>query len=88
MTLNEEQLLKEQGLLPHGQVSFNVTDNLFDEWQDEVSNPDSKLSVNARQHIEHHLTNISKLVIDNPEIPGSTSANILRTINGHWSNND
>jgi hypothetical protein len=81
-------LLKEQELLDHGQVSFNVTDNLFDEWQDEVSNPDSKLSVNARQHIEHHLTNISKLVIDNPEIPGSTSANILRTINGHWNNND
>ena len=29
--------LKAQGLLSHGQVSFNVTDNLFDDWQDRFS---------------------------------------------------
>ena len=73
--------LKAQGLLSYGQVSFNVTDNLFDDWRDEVTDPNSKLSANARQHIEHHLTNISKLVIDHPELPGSASASILRTIN-------
>jgi hypothetical protein len=57
-------LLKEQGLLDHGLVSFNVTDNLFDDWRDETADSDSKLSEQAKQHIEHHLVNIDKLVID------------------------
>jgi hypothetical protein len=74
-------LLKELGLLEHGQVSFNVTDNLFDDWRDEVADTNSKLSIKAKQHIEHHLTDISKLVIDSPNISGSASANIPRTIN-------
>jgi hypothetical protein len=73
-------LLKEQGLLDHGLVSFNVTDNLFDDWRDEVADPNSKLSANAKQHIKHHLTDISKLVIDQREIPGSASADIPRNI--------
>jgi hypothetical protein len=76
--------LKAQGLLDHGQVSFNVTDNLFDDWQDEVADPDSKLSGNAKQHIEHHLTDISKLVIDRAELPGSASADILRDVDAFW----
>jgi hypothetical protein len=76
--------LKDQGLLPHGQVSFNVTDNLFDDWQDEIGDPNSKLSINAKQHIEHHLTDISKLVIDHPELPGSASADIPRDVDAFW----
>jgi hypothetical protein len=77
-------LLKEQGLLNHGQVSFNVTDNIFDDWQDEVTDTNSKLSVNARQHIEYHLLGISKLVIDHPELPGSASADIPRGNDAFW----
>ena len=77
-------LLKEQGLLNHGQVSFNVTDNLFDDWQDETADPNSKLSANAKQHIEHHLTDINKLVIDRAELPGSISADIPRDIDAFW----
>jgi hypothetical protein len=77
-------LLEEQGLLDHGQISFNVTDNLFDDWRDEVADPDSKLSANARQHIENHLTDISKLVIDHPELPGSASADIPRDVDAFW----
>jgi hypothetical protein len=76
--------LKELELLKHGQVSFNVTDNLFDDWQDEVADPISKLSVDARQHIEQYLTGISKLVIDHPELPGSASADIPRGNNAFW----
>jgi hypothetical protein len=76
--------LKAQGLLPHGQVSFNVTDTLFDDWQDEVADLNSKLSVNAKQHIEHHLTDTSKLIIDHPELPGSASADIPRDIDAFW----
>ena len=75
--------LVESRLLDRGQVSFNVTDNLFDDWQDEVADPNSKLSDNARQHIEHHLTGISKLVIDNPELPGNASADIPRNIDSY-----
>jgi len=81
-------LLKEQGLLDHGQVSFNVTDNLFDDWQGETADPNTKLSKQARQHAEKHLVDINKLVIDHTEIHGSASANIPRTIEGHWPNND
>jgi len=78
-------LLKEQGLLEHGQVSFNVTDNLFDDWQDETADPNSKLSDTAKQHIEHHLTDISKLIIDKPELPGSASADIPRSNDAFWN---
>ena len=81
-------LLKEQGLLPQGQVSFNVTDNLFDDWQDETSDPDSKLTSNAKQHIERHLNGITKLIIDSSEVSGSASANIPRTIDRLDFNND
>jgi hypothetical protein len=78
-------LLKELGLLNHGQVSFNVTDNLFDDWQDETADPNSKLSANARQHTEHHLTDISKLIIDHAELPGSASADIPRDVDAFWN---
>jgi hypothetical protein len=80
--------LKELGLLNHGLVSFNVTDNLFDDWQDETADPTSKLSIDARQHAEHHLTGITKLVIDRSEVHGSASANIPRTIGGYNVEND
>jgi hypothetical protein len=74
-------LLKEAELLDKGLISFGVTDDLFDDWQDEVADPNTKLSQHARQHSEQHLTDISKLVIDSPNISGSASANIPRTIN-------
>ena len=80
-------LLKAQGLLEHGQVSFNVTDNLFDDWQDEVADPGTKLSEHARHHAETHLVNVNKLVIDNPTLHGSASADIPRTIDASWPNN-
>ena len=73
-------LLKELGLLDQGLVSFNVTDNLFDDWQDETADPNSKLSEKAKLHIEQHLTNIDKLVIDQTTIHGSASASIPHTI--------
>jgi hypothetical protein len=75
-------------LLEHGQVSFNVTDNLFDDWRDEVADTNTKLSNRARLHIERNLTDVDKLIIDHAELPGSASANIPRTIPGYWPNND
>ena len=76
--------LKELGLLEHGQVSFNVTDNLFDDWRDEISDPNSKLSEQAKQHAEKHLVDIDKLVIDNSSLPGSASADIPRSNDSFW----
>jgi hypothetical protein len=81
-------LLKELGLLDQNLVSFGVTDNLFDDWQDETSDTQSKLSDHAKLHAEQHLVNINKLVIDHASIHGSASANIPRTVLGWWPNND
>jgi hypothetical protein len=80
-------LLKELELIEKGLVSFNVTDNLFDDWRDEVADPNTKLSEHARQHAEMHLVNVDKLVIDNPTLPGSASADIPRTVDAIWPNN-
>lgn len=77
--------LVELGLLPYGQISFNVTDNLFDDWRDEVSDPDTKLSELAKQHAERYLTNIDKLIIDSAELPGSASADIPREVDALWN---
>jgi len=80
--------LVELGLINKGKVSFNVTDNLFDDWCDEVSNNKTKLSEHARRHAEQHLTGINKLSIDGTDLPGSVSADIPRDIKGYWPNND
>jgi len=77
--------LVELGLLPNGQVSFNVTDNVFDDWRDEVSDPNTKLSSKARSHADQYLTDINKLIIDQPELPGSASADIPRDIDALWN---
>lgn len=77
--------LAELGLLSHGQVSFNVTDNLFDDWRDEVNDPNTKLSGHACQHAEYYLPEINKLVIDRAELPGSASADIPREIDALWN---
>jgi hypothetical protein len=81
-------LLKEYNLLDYGLTSFNVIDSLFVNWRDETSNPNSKLSANAKLHIEKYLTSLDKLTIDGDLIHGKASANIPRTIDGYWPNND
>ena len=76
--------LAELGLLDNGQVSFNVTDNPNDDWRDEVADPNTKLSVHARQHAEYYLPSINKLIIDKPELPGSASADIPDDVDAFW----
>ena len=80
-------LLKEHNVLKNGTVSFNVTDQLFDDWRDETASSYSKLSEQAKQHAEHHLIGIDKLVIDRASIHGSFSADILRTIDSQMHPN-
>lgn len=77
--------LVELGLLNQGQVSFNVTGNPTDDWRDEVSDPDTKLSDHAKRHAEQYLTDINKLVIDRTELPGSASADIPREVDALWN---
>ena len=38
----------------------------------------------ARLHAEQYLIDIDKLVIDQPELPGSASADILRDVDAFW----
>ena len=76
--------LKELGLLDKGLVSFNVTDNIFDDWRDETADPTTKLSNHARVHIERNLTDVDKLIIDRAELPGSASADIPRGNDAFW----
>jgi len=76
--------LLELGLLDKGLVSFNVTDNLSDDWRDEVSDPKSKLSEQAKLHAEKYLTGIDKIIIDRAELPGSASADIPRGHDALW----
>lgn len=73
-------LLKSAGLLEHGQISFNVSDDNVD-WRNELSNPQSKLSTDAKIHIGKNLLDIDKLVIDYDLLLGSASADIPRAIN-------
>ena len=77
-------LLKELGLLDKGLVSFSVANDLFDDWREEVVDPGSKLSPGTKLHIEQHLTDIDKLVIDSPQLPGSASADIPRGNDAFW----
>lgn len=77
--------LAELGLLSNGQVSFNVTDDQFDDWRDEVSDLNTKLSTHACQHAEYYLPTINKLVIDKYELPGSASADIPREVDALWN---
>ena len=78
-------LLAELKLLNCGQISFNVTNNLFDDWRDEVSDPLTKLSECAQRHAEQYLTDINKLVIDKSTLPGSASADIPREVDALWN---
>jgi len=81
-------LLKEHQLLNQGLVSFGVTDNDESDWRVEVTDPQTKLSYNAIQHIQTHMAKLDKLVIDRPYVHGSASADIPRTLDIHDENNN
>lgn len=68
--------LQEQGLLSNGLVSFGVADDNQIDWQDEVSDFESKLPENIKLHCERNLVDVSKLIIDSPCVPGYASASI------------
>lgn len=69
-------LLAEELLLEHGQISFGL-DTEQASWQEEIADPNTKLSVDAVDHIKLHLPS-TPLVIDNEHVLGSASADIPR----------
>jgi len=72
-------LLAEKSLLKQGQVSFGL-DTEQASWQEEIVDPNTKLSPKAVAHIQTHLPK-ERLVIDNEYVLGSASADIPRCAN-------
>jgi hypothetical protein len=72
-------LLAEKSLLNNGQVSFGLPTEQAN-WQEEITDANTKLSAIAIKHIQTHLPN-GPLVIDNEHILGSASADIPRCAN-------
>jgi hypothetical protein len=72
-------LLAEKSLLKQGQVSFGL-DTEQASWQEEIVDPNTKLSPKAVAHIQTHLPK-ETLVIDSEHVLGSASADIPRCAN-------
>jgi hypothetical protein len=72
-------LLAEKLLLKQGQVSFGLPTEQA-AWQEEIVDPNTKLSPKAVAHIQTHLPK-ETLVIDSEHVLGSASADIPRCAN-------
>jgi hypothetical protein len=72
-------LLAEKSLLNNGQVSFGLPTEQST-WQEEIVDPNTKLSAKAIEHIQLHLPG-TPLIIDNEHVLGSASADIPRCVN-------
>jgi hypothetical protein len=66
-------------LLEHGQISFGLTTEQAS-WQEEIIDPNTKLSARAVEHIKLHLPS-TPLIIDSGQVQGSASADIPRCTN-------
>jgi hypothetical protein len=71
--------LSAELLLEHGQVSFGL-DTEQANWQEEITDPNTKLSDRAIKHIQLHLPS-TPLIIDSGQVQGSASADIPRCAN-------
>jgi hypothetical protein len=71
--------LSAEMLLEHGQVSFGLATEQAG-WQEEITDPNTKLSTRAVEHIQLHLPS-TPLIIDNEHVLGSASADIPRCTN-------
>jgi len=72
-------LLAEKSLLKQGQVSFGLPTEQAS-WQEEIVDPDTKLSTTAIKHIQTYLP-YKPLIIDCEHVLGSASADIPRCAN-------
>ena len=72
-------LLAAEMLLEHGQISFGLAAEQAN-WQEEIADSNTKLSVRSINHIKLHLPS-TPLIIDNEHVLGSASADIPRCAN-------
>jgi hypothetical protein len=70
--LNLVARLAEQKLLDHGHVSLHLGHTEYGTWQQELSNPNTRLSSGARELIRRHLD--QPLILDRDNTTGSLSA--------------
>ena len=74
--LNFVSQLKERDLLKYGSVSLILKDNGLGTWQEELADPDTRLSASAKELVSRTLTEIGTgLTIDVDNPPGHASAN-------------
>jgi hypothetical protein len=71
--------LSAEMLLENGQVSFGLATEQAG-WQEEITDPNTKLSDQAIEHIQLHLPS-TPLIIDSEQVLGSASADIPRCAN-------
>jgi hypothetical protein len=69
--------LAERKLLANGQISFGLTTEQAT-WQEEILDSNTKLSINAINHIKLHLPT-APMIIDSEQVLGSASADIPRS---------
>jgi hypothetical protein len=69
--------LAEEQLLANGQISFGLTTEQAT-WQEEIVDSNTKLSINAIDHIKLHLPS-APMIIDSAQVLGSASADIPRS---------
>ena len=74
--LNLVSHLHEKDLLKHGHVSLILRDNGLGTWQEELADPNSRLSPAAKVRVEQNIKELKNgLIIDSNNPPGHASAN-------------
>ena len=74
--LNLVARLAEKNLLDHGHVSLHLGHTEYGTWRQELSNPNTRLSSEARELINQHLS--QPLILDRDNTTGSLSADFGR----------
>lgn len=73
--LNLVSKIMQQNLLPYGHVSLLLEDQGMGTWKDEIDNPLSLMSSNAKTLAQQYIGSLTKsLTIDKLIVPGSASA--------------
>jgi len=74
--LNLVSHLYERDLLKHGHVSLILRDNGLGTWQEELVDPNSRFSPEAKVRVEQNIKELKNgLIIDSDNPPGHASAN-------------
>lgn len=64
----------KQDILQYGLVSLPLNENYYGSWRDEINDPNTLLPKHKLSEIKQNLSNLSPLVVDEPNPQGSLSA--------------